>query len=292
MIRLALILGVLAGLLCGFAPLAASAHVHEGSVTKFFADEVVEPDDTIDGDVNVVFGSATIEGHVTGDVNVIGGSCSVLDSGTIDGSENCVWNAAAAALGPMLADSSGLGGFAEADRKLFFKLASNAIVVLIFLLFPVRMRLALDRVERHPGLAAAVGVATFIAVVPIAVLLILSLIGIPLIVLEVAAMFAGIWLGTGAIALLVGRRLCELVASQVTPSPLIALVLGLVVVSAAEIVPIVGWAVTALVWLVGIGAAVLAFVRSAGGGPGSGLFVGAGMGRRPPIGGPPMKTSA
>jgi hypothetical protein len=138
-------------------------------------------------------------------------------------------------------------------------------------------------------LAAAVGVAAFIAVVPVAILLLLSVVGIPLIVLEIAALFAGVWLGMGAIALLVGRRLCELVMPSLTPSPFVALVLGLVLVSAAEIVPVVGWAVTALVWLVGMGATVLAFIR--GGGNGSG-FLRMPVGGRPPIGGPPMKTSA
>jgi len=285
----AILLGMLLGLLAGFAPLPALAHAHDGSVTKFFSDAVVDPDETIDGDLNVVFGNATVAGHVTGNVNVIGGSCSVLDTGVVDGEEHCVWNdAGLAGLSPLVAASSGFDGFAKSDRRLFVKLASSAIVVLMFLLFPMRMRLALDRVERHPGLAAAVGVITFIAVVPVAVLLILSLIGIPLIVLEVAALFAGVWLGTGAVALLVGRRLCELVLPQVTPSPLIALILGLVVVSAAEIVPIVGWAVTALVWLVGVGAAVLAFIRSAGSGPP--FAFSSPVGGRPPIGGPPMTT--
>jgi hypothetical protein len=283
------LLGIIIGLLAAFAPLPALAHAHDGSVTKFFSDAFVDPDETIDGDLNVVFGNATVAGHVTGNVNVIGGSCSVLDTGSVDGDEHCIWNDAGMALTPLVAASSGFDGFARSDRRLFVKLASSAIVVLMFLLFPMRMRLALDRVERHPGLAAAVGVATFIAVVPIAILLILSLIGIPLIVLEVAAVFAGVWLGTGAVALLVGRRLCELVLPQVTPSPLLALILGLVVVSAAEIVPIVGWAVTALVWLVGIGAAVLAFIHSAGGGPPYAFS--SPVGGRPPIGGPPMTMS-
>jgi hypothetical protein len=287
--RLAAIAGIIIGLLTGFFPLAASAHAHDGSVTKFFTDVVVDPDETINGDLNVVFGSARIEGHVRGNVNVIGGSCDVVDSGTVDGDTHCVWNDAAAAVTPLIVASSGMDGFAAADRHLFVKIASSAIVVLMFLLFPVRMRLALDRVERHPGLAAAVGVAAFIAVVPVAILLILSLIGIPLIVLEVAALFAGVWLGTGAIALLVGRRLCELVMPSTTPSPLFALILGLVVVSAAEIVPVVGWAVTALVWLVGIGACVLAFIRSAAGG---GFVYSTPIGSgRPPIVGPPMKPS-
>ncbi len=287
MIRAGAVLGIIVGLLVGFMTLPASAHAHDGSVTKFFSDAYVDSDETIDGDLNVLFGNATVAGHVTGNVNVIGGSCSVLDTGSVDGEQHCVWNDAALALTPLVAASSAPDGFAQADRHLFVKLASSAIVVLIFLLFPVRMRLALDRVERHPGLAAAVGVAAFVAVVPVAILLLLSLIGIPLIVLEVAALFAGVWLGTGAIALLVGRRLCELVMPQSTPSPLVALVLGLVVVSAAEIVPIVGWAVTALVWLVGMGAAILAFIRATG----SGFAFSRPVGGRPPLGGPPMKPT-
>ncbi len=286
--RAASVLGVIVALLLGLTPHAAAAHAHDGSVTKFFSDAVVAPDTTIDGDLNVVFGNATIEGRVTGNVNVIGGSCNVVNSGTVDGDVHCVWNDAATAVTPLVVATSSMDGFAQSDRHLFLKLASSAIVVLMFLLFPMRMRLALDRVERHPGLAAAVGVAAFIAVVPVAILLILSLIGIPLIALEVAALLAGVWLGTGAIALLVGRRLCELVVPRVTPSPLVALVLGLVVVSAAEIVPIIGWAVTALIWLVGMGATVLAFIRSAGGG----FAFSTPMGGRPPIGGPPMTRTS
>jgi hypothetical protein len=153
-------------------------------------------------------------------------------------------------------------------------------VLLVFLLFPVRMRLALDRVERHPGLAALIGACAIVALLPLAIVLLVSIVGIPLIVLEVAAVFVGIWLGTGAIALLVGRRLSELLLPSMTPSPLWALVLGLVVVSAAETVPYVGWAVTALVWLVGLGASILAFIRSTS----------IDAMRRATIGGPPMPT--
>ena len=142
------------------------------------------------------------------------------------------------------------------------------------------MRLALDRVERHPGLAAFVGIAAVVAVIPVAILLAITIVGIPLIVLELAALFVGIWLGTGAIALLVGRRLSELVWPATTPSPLWALILGLVVISAAETVPYIGWAVTALVWLMGLGASILAFVGTS---PIAAM-------RRAGIGGPPMPT--
>ena len=265
-----------------FFPTAALAHSNDHGETKLFTNVTVESGEVVDGDLNVVFGDATIAGHVKGDVNVFGGSCTIVDGGQIDGQQNCVWNSAARALAPFVATSAGIGAFAEQDRKLFLKLASSAIVLLVFLLFPLRMRLALDRVERHPGLSALVGGAAAIAFFPVMILLIVTLVGIPLVFLEIAAVFAGVWLGTGAVALLVGRRLCELVMPKTTPSPLLALVLGLVVVSAAEIVPVFGWAVTAIVWMVGLGAAILAFIRSTGTGY---AF------ERAPIGGPPMKTS-
>lgn len=271
------------GFVVGVPAQPADAHTRDRGETVFFTDAVVAPGEVVDGDLNVVFGNATIQGTVRGDLNVIGGSCALLDGGEVAGHQHCLFNDAARTMAPWVVSSVGADQFAEQDRRMFVKLASSAIVVLMFLLFPLRMRLALDRVERHPGLSAAVGAAAFVALIPVAVLLVLSIIGIPLIVLEVAALFAGVWIGQGAIALLVGRRLCELVMPNTTPSPLAALLLGLVVVSAAEIVPIVGWAVTALVWLVGLGAAILAFIRSTGRGFGY---------ERASIGGPPMNQSA
>ena len=261
-------------------PRAALAHVGDHGKTVFFHDAYIHPDEVVDGDLNVIFGDAEIAGTVRGDVNTLFGRCVKLDGAEIDGEEHCVTSDAARTLAPWLIGASTFGTFAQQDKRMLVKLGANAVVLLVFLLFPLRMRLALDRVERHPGLAALIGAIAVVAVVPIAIMLVISLIGIPLIALEIAGLFAGIWLGTGAIALLVGRRLAELVWPAVTPSPLWALILGLVVVSAAETVPYVGWAVTALVWLMGLGAAILAFVRSTS----------VDAMRRATIGGPPMHS--
>lgn len=259
----------------------ADARTHDGAVTRIFTNIYVPPDQTIDGDVNVVFGDAQVAGVVTGDCNAMFGSCSVVDGGQIEGRNNSVANDGARVFFPWAVGKEyGISALADQDHRLFVKLAASLVVVLVFLLFPLRMRLALDRVERHPALSAVAGTAAAIAVIPVAILLALSIVGIPLIVLEIAALFAGLWIGTGAIALLVGRRLSELVMPRTTPSPLIALILGLVVVSAAEIVPVVGWAVTALVWLVGLGSTILSFARS------TALESAV---RRSPIGGPPMQ---
>jgi len=257
-------------------PHVAEASSHDHGITKFFTDVTIAPDEVVDGDLNVVFGDANVEGVVRGDVNTLFGSCSTTSTAQIWGQEHCFQNDTLRALVPWGAATFGDDG----DRRMFGKLASSAVVLLVFLLFPLRMRLALARVERHPALAAATGALGAIAIFPIALILTVSIIGIPLLALEAAAIFLGLWIGQGAISLVVGRRLCELVMPTATPSPLVALIMGLVVVSAAEIVPIVGWIVTALVWLVGLGAAILSFVRSSQlDGP-----VG-----RVPIAGPPMR---
>jgi hypothetical protein len=260
-------------------PAAVQAAMGDHGKTVLFGNLFVRPDETINGDVNVVFGNAEIAGHVRGDVNTIFGRCIKDEGALIDGEEHCITSDAAQAFLPWM-NGPRFMSFADQDRRLLLRLGSSAIVLLVFLLFPLRMRLAHDRVEQHPGLAAIVGVGAAVAAVPLAVVLLISIVGIPLIALEVAALLGGVWLGTGAIALVVGRRLSELLMPAVTPSPLWALVLGLVVVSAAETVPFVGWAVTAMVWIVGLGTAILAFV-------GAGFVDRA----RAIIGGPPMRSA-
>lgn len=259
---LALVTTLLA--LAGLAQAApADARGRDAGETRVFSDIYVAPGEMIAGDVNVVFGDVKVAGLVTGDCNTVFGQCTIVDGGIVDGKINSFNNDGVRALLPWAVNRDrGFGLLAEQDHHLVSKLWSSAIVLLIFLLFPLRMRVALSRVERHPALSALTGAIAAVAIIPIGIVLFVSIIGIPLIVLEAAAVIAGVWIGTGAIGLLVGRRLCELVMPATTPSPLVALVLGLVVVSAAEIVPLIGWAVSALVWLVGLGSAILSFIRS------------------------------
>ena len=88
--------------------------------------------------------------------------------------------------------------------------------------------------------------------------------------LEFVGVLAGAFLGTGALALLIGRRLCELVSPATTPSPLLALVVGLVLITAAELVPVLGTLVLVLVGLIGLGATTLSFAGESVGAPTSG----------------------
>jgi hypothetical protein len=252
----------LAFVLVGFAASAASAKTYSHGRTVWFHDTEIDGDD-VEGDLNVLFAKASCsDAQISGNVNVYFGSFDQLDNCQIDGTVNYLFDSSSLGMFAPWVTPGGLTGdvFGE-NRRLFEQLAWDVVVVFAFLLFPLRVRVAMDRVERFPVISATTGTLALVAVMPVAILLLLSIVGIPLIVLEIAALFAGVWVGQAAVALLIGRRLYELARPHATPSPLTALLLGLVLISAAEILPVVGWAVMALVWLVGLGAAILACWR-------------------------------
>ncbi len=237
----------------------ASARDFGHGKTVWFSDLSLGDGDTVHGNLDVVFGNvACLQGaEIDGDVRTFFGSFTQEDGCFVDGqiasafdSDSVPW------LGP-LTSADALGFTHGLGRKL----AWDAVVLFAFLIFPVRVRTALDRVERHPALSAATGAIVVVAMVPAAVLMALTIVGIPLIPLEVALIFAALWIGNAAIALLIGRRLHELVRPTLTPTPVAALGVGLLAITVGWSLPVVGWAVMTLVLLAGLGAAVLAFVR-------------------------------
>jgi len=238
----------------------ASARTYNEGQSVLFHDLTIGDGDEVQGDLDIVFGSVTCEdgAQIDGNVNAVFGSFVKRDGCQVQGHVNQVFGGESlepfgTALAPW-----GNDDLYRQNHHVLRKLGWDVVVLLAFLLFPMRVRVALDRVERHPGLSFAAGSVAVVAVIPIGVLLLLSVIGIPLIPLEIAAIFAALWIGNAAVGLLIGRRLYELLRPHTTPSPLGALVLGLIVVTAAETLPVLGWAVSALVALVGLGAALLA----------------------------------
>lgn len=248
---------LLAALASTLAPARAEAPSHGRTV--WFSTVRLGDGDVVRGNLDIVFGNVSCGAGavVDGDVREFFGRFDQLDDCVVTGRVvNAFDGDAIPWAGPLSHEDflTQYGGFSKL-------LAWNLLVVFAFLLFPVRVRVALDRIEKHPALSGVAGVAAAVAVFPVAILLLFSVIGIPLIPIEFAALFACFWIGSASIALLLGRRLYELLVPRATPSPLAALVLGLLLITAAESFPLVGWAVAALVVLVGLGAACLGFVR-------------------------------
>lgn len=285
--RSSLLIFLLAATLGVATTAAVSAKTYNHGHTVWFHDTEISDGDAVDGDLNVLFANVTCGqgGSIQGNVNVYFGSFDQLEGCEVGGAVNYLFDPTSLGMfAPWTAPGDVTHELFAQNRRIFEQLAWDVVVVFAFLLFPMRVRVALDRVERHPMLSAGTGIVALIAVIPVAILLLLSVIGIPLIVLEFAALFAGVWIGQAAVALLLGRRLYELTRPHTTPTPLGALILGLVLVSAAEILPVVGWAVMALVWLIGLGAAILGCWRE--------LPFGPPVSASPTVGGTPMNRPA
>jgi hypothetical protein len=263
---------------------AATTVDHGG---MYFGSVVVEPGQEVDGDLNVLFGDATIRGTVDGDVNVLGGNV-IFRGGHITGQPHAIGGEVIEDIVPWEStDDSSYGSYRGymAEHHMWWRIAWNVIVLVVFLIFPLRTRMALDRLEVHPAIATVAGLCAWVAVIPVSLLLLFSLILIPLIPVEFLLLAVASFIGKAALALLVGRRFYELIAPKATPTPLIALVIGLALLTAAELVPVLGIMVTLLIMLVGVGAVLLTFVPdwNVPGTPGT-----PGTPPRSAIGGPPM----
>jgi hypothetical protein len=262
----------------------AQAHSvdHGGTYT---GDVVVEPGQTVDGDLTVLFGDATIAGTVNGDVTVIGGTAQERPGAMITGQVNMFGGDLTNNVVPWAPHHAIRDAFG-ADVSVLWRIAWDVVVLLVFLIFPIRTRIALERLERHPGLCAGVGLLGWVAVLPLAGLLLVSLLLIPLIPVEVVCLVIAVFIGKAALSLMVGRRLMEMINASQTATPLASLIAGLVLLTAAELVPFLGGLVTLLIGLVGLGATVLSFINEASfSGP---LLVGP---PRTPISGPPAPTA-
>ncbi|MBV9232826.1 MAG: polymer-forming cytoskeletal protein [Candidatus Eremiobacteraeota bacterium] len=257
---------------------AAPEAVYHGGT--YFGSVVVEPGQEVDGDLTVMFGDVTIAGIVQGDVNVIGGNCDVRPGGIVTGQLHAIGGAVTQAVVPWAPGDTAYAPWVP-DHRLLWRLSWNLLALFVFLIFPLRTRMVLDRLERHPGLSVAFGVLGCVAVIPLAVLLAITILLLPLILVEFVFVVASAFLGTAALALLVGRRLCELVSPSTTPSPLVALLVGIALITAAECVPVLGNLVLILVCLTGLGATILSFTGDA-------LFPHASRAAAVPISGPPM----
>lgn len=261
------------------AALASARSIYHGGT--YWGSVRVEPGQVVDGDLNVMFGDAEVDpgAAINGDVNVIGGN--IYNHGIISGKEHVIGGDQVDSIVPW-APSMTERSTASVDGRLWWRITWDVVVLVMFLIFPVRTRMALGRLEQHPGLATAAGLFGWVAIIPVAVLLAITIVLIPLIPVEMVLLAAAIFIGHAALALLIGKRFYELLQPTATPTPLVALVLGIVLLTAAELVPVVGTLVTLLVGLIGVGAVILTFV----GEPVPGL--GAPPPPSQPISGPPM----
>jgi hypothetical protein len=146
------------------------------------------------------------------------------------------------------------------------------VVVLIFLagfvvtvwvtavLFPRAVNSLADVLERAPLAAFGVGLLGWVLLVPVAVLLTLTVVGIALVLWMPVLVFIMVQLGMTAIALLVGRRIHP--AGIGLPT-----VIGAVILAIAFAIPHLGWLLAGVISIWGLGVVLLSLVGPRGGRP-------------------------
>jgi len=189
----------------------------DASVVRMFSDIDIDSTDAIDGSVVSLFGNATVRGHVLGDVVAVIGSVRLEPGAVIDGD--------AVAVGGKLDQPGGATVRGQSVSLTFFPvwpgvpplrgisltllvcwIAALLLGALLALLAPARIRRMAETISERTGASLLLGFFLPPLAVLSAVLLSITLIGIPLAVLLPLVYLAVLWLGAITSSYLLGQR--------------------------------------------------------------------------------------
>jgi hypothetical protein len=215
------------------------------------------------------FGNVYIDAPVGGDVNVGRGDVELgpralvrgdvsSGSGEIRGNTEAVLGTMATDVRPDVDhepdDGFGIPGLVG---WVFGTAAFAACSVLLAVLAPGLLLAAARRVEESPGWSLLFGVASVPAVVVFAVVLAVSIVGIPLLLLLAPAYLAFVFFGALVAAYFVGRRIV-LATGHYRGGNVLAAMVGAIILAVVYLIPVVGGLLLYGLALLGTGASILA----------------------------------
>jgi hypothetical protein len=255
------------------------AHV-EKNVVVFGGAIAMEKDARVERDVVVFGGSVRIAGEVVGDVVIFGGGVALEPTavvgnnvirigGVVDKKESAIvrgeirggpevrWNWVLPLSVPFRNGwnwfEGMLGGFLQ---SLVNTIALVALGALLIVFLPTQLNQVASVAEKSAVPSLGVGCLTWLVVPPLILLFAITCLGIPLSLVLVVAFVAALVLGWIAISVVIGTKLLNVLKVQ-TIVPLLAMVVGLLVLWLVTSLPLLG----ALIWLfvtsLALGAVVL-----------------------------------
>jgi hypothetical protein len=266
------------GLIFGSSYRLGSGETINHDLAIFGGSAILEDKSKVNGSVAIFGGSLVINGEVDGDVAAFGGAVSLGEHALVTGnvvtygasvsrSDSAIVNGSIGSarqpirppfnLSPIV--SSGFEMVTNFIWRIFqsFALAALAVLVSLFALRP--MERTGDAIVAEPVLSAGMGFLTLLVSPILLVVLAITIILSPLsllgfLILVLAALFGWMVLG-----LVTGERLAHLL-NQEWSGPVSAGV-GTLVLSLAMnligVIPCVGWAVVAVIFVIGLGGVVL-----------------------------------
>jgi cytoskeletal protein CcmA (bactofilin family) len=239
----------------------------EGDINAGFGD--IEVNGPVGGEIDAGFGDVHINDRVAGDVDVGRGDVELgsearVGGDIVYGSGEIQQHPSAVVDGKMIA-GGGPAMFHEPDGFgipslvgwVFAAAAFAACSVLLAVLAPGPLLAAARRAEESPGWSLLFGVASVPAVVVLAVILAVSIIGIPLLLLLAPAYLAFVFFGALVAAYFVGRRVVFATRRYHAGNALAAAV-GAVILAVVYLIPVLGNLLVYAFALLGTGASILA----------------------------------
>ena len=232
-------------------------------IVKFGRDVVVAEDEKIDGDVVAVGGSIEIKGTVTGDVVSIGGDVDVFPTGVVEGDAvsiggDVIKRGDAVVEGEKVSVALFRGPqfrfppmsthfrfpfmftpFHPPGWSLFLRIIRIAFIlflgIVVISVFPKHVEKVKEKTKQEFLKSGLVGLAAQILAIPIFILLIITIIGIPVALLvEPLFILAALILGFTGACLFIGEKLKEHTSLK-PDTKIIILVIGIL---AVEVVPL------------------------------------------------------
>ena len=148
------------------------------------------------------------------------------------------------------------GFYGGVARGVINMLIMFALAALTHTLFPRQVKRAGAAVSAKTGPVVGWGILAMVLAIPLAILLAITLVGIPLIIIEIIILVAAAILGYSGIVGLIGGKIIESASSK-TVNPLAAIAIGVLVIGLIAMIPIVGALVSLAVYTLAVGAALV-----------------------------------
>lgn len=260
-----------------FAGLTSGLLASDRSVIKIGSDVHVEKDMRVE-DAVAVGGSVYVDGIVDGDAVAVGGTIHLSEEAIIHGDAVTVGGTIDKAEGAMIYGTTvDVGSFNFENifaGKHFFSghrgipkiltiiplIGLFALVLLLSILIPTELSTVAANIKNEPIIMFLWGILGIILIVPLAVMLAISIIGIVLIPIEVLAVFLALLIGYIAVAIIIGKKLLRALNKD-NPAVILSAILGVLILWLVGLIPIFGSIVMVIAWIIGFGAVIIAVAR-------------------------------
>jgi hypothetical protein len=247
------------------------------SIVKVGSDVRVEQDDRID-DAVAVGGDLFVDGIVDGDAVAVGGSVylgeeavihgdAVTIGGSIEQAEGSIIygtsvDVSSIILGDIFDEINFRPGFHGIPWGLRFIPAIGliALALLLSVIMPKELNKVSTIVKNEPVIMFLYGLLGIILIIPLAVMLVISIVGIALIPIELLAVFLASLIGYVAVAILIGKKILKAMNSN-EPNIIISALLGIILLWLVGLIPFFGGLVKGLACITGFGAVIIAVAR-------------------------------